>query len=57
MYFAGDKAINTKHKKSGIKSNYPDKVVLEFEIEWNHYLLGEFDTDTFAHYFNKLKTV
>ena len=38
-----------------IKKTLSREVVLIFEIEWNHYLIGEIDVDRFSYYFNDLK--
>ena len=38
-----------------IKHTFTDKQILYFEIEWNHYLLNEFDSTVFSKYIQKLK--
>jgi hypothetical protein len=34
--------------------NFEENKRREFEIEWGHYMLGEFDADTFGFHFKKL---
>ena len=37
------------------KQFLPPKVKSQFEIEWNHYLMGEFDGESFGEDIEKLK--
>ena len=48
-----------QHTAKGIwkelKNHIPENKRREFETEWNHYLLGELNTDEFGSYIKELK--